>query len=159
MRIGVVSDSHGNLYMLDKAIASMGELDMIIHLGDNYKDMIKINQKYNKPIEYVAGNNDFIASGVKRDKVLLIEGKRIFITHGHKYGVYNSLNDIYFKGLEENADIVLFGHTHKQCVERQGEMILLNPGSTSLPRDSAPGCAVLDIKNDDIDVQLMRIKY
>lgn len=144
MRIGVVSDSHGELYMLDKALSLMKNIDLIIHLGDHYKDIIKVNEKYKKGIEYIVGNNDFKGSA-EYEKTIVIAGKRIFMTHGHKYNVSYGIDRLYYKGLEENADIVLYGHTHIQHIERSSNTLFLNPGSTSRPRDSKPGCAVVVI--------------
>jgi uncharacterized protein len=156
VRIGVVSDSHGELYMLDKALSLMEDIDLIIHLGDHYNDIIKINEKYKNDIEYVVGNNDY-KGGAEYDKTIVIAGKRIFMTHGHKYNVSLGLNKLYFKGLEENADIVLYGHTHVQHIERSSSTLFLNPGSTSLPRDSKPGCAVIVIDDSgEIDVEPIR---
>ena len=157
MRIGAVSDSHGNLYMLDKAISSMGNVDMIIHIGDHYKDIIKVNEKYKKPIEYVVGNNDFKGQA-DYEKTIVIQGKRIFLTHGHRYNIYYGINRLYYKGLEENADVVVFGHTHVQHIERAGDMLLLNPGSTSLPRDNKPGCLIINI-NDNGEIDIEPIKF
>lgn len=156
MRIGVVSDSHGNLFMLDKAISLMGELDLIIHLGDHYKDIIKVNEKYKKHIEYVVGNND-LKGQAESEKTITVKEKRIFLTHGHKYDVYYDVNRLYFKALEESADIVLYGHTHRQRIERTGDILYINPGSTSLPRDSRPGCVVINIDDKgEIDVEPLR---
>lgn len=146
MRIGVVSDSHGDLYMLEKAIAKMGEVECIIHLGDHYRDMIKVNNKFNNVIHYVPGNNDYIGNG-SGDKLLALNGKRLFVTHGHKYGVYFGLMNLAFKAEEEKADIVLFGHTHVYSVDYERNVFYLNPGSVSRPRDKFPSAAVLVIDN------------
>ena len=156
MRIGVVSDSHGNLYMLDKALSSMGNIDMIIHLGDCIKDIIKINDKYKKQIEYVWGNNDWSANGIY-EKALDICGKKIFITHGHRYSVSYDIESLYDKALEIGADAVLYGHTHRQ-IWYKGDMIILNPGSITFPRDQGSGAAVMTIDENGIDVNLFRIE-
>lgn len=150
MRIGVVSDSHGNLYTLDKALSLMGNIDMIIHLGDDYRDIIKLNDKYKKNIEYVMGNNDYSREPIY-DKVINAEGKRIFITHGHRYSVYYDLYKLQLKAQEVGADVVLYGHTHIVSREDYNGVIYLNPGSTSLPRDHKPGGLVLEITNGIIE--------
>jgi uncharacterized protein len=159
LRIGVVSDSHGNLFMLDRALSMMKDADMFIHLGDHCFDMDKIAEKYNKPYETVTGNNECVSSP-EYEKTLVLGGKRIFITHGHNHSVYYGVDRLYYKGLEEDADIVLFGHTHIQSLNREGNIIILNPGSVSRPRDSMPGCAVITIDGKgEIDVELLRIEY
>ena len=144
MRIGVVSDSHGDFYMLDKAIKMMGEVECIIHIGDHYNDLVKVNSKYNKEIYYVPGNNDYISSGLG-DKVIVLNNKRILITHGHKYGVNFGLMNLLLKAEEEKADIVLYGHTHVYNVDYEREVFFLNPGSVSRPRDRVASAAVLFI--------------
>lgn len=156
MRIGVVADSHGSLYLLDRTLSLMGDLDMIIHLGDYYKDIIKLKGKYNKDIVYVKGNNDY-SSELISDQIIDVEGKRIFMTHGHKYGVYYDLSRLNFKAQEEKADVVLYGHTHIQSREDYNGIIFLNPGSTSMPRDNKPGGLVLTIANEKIECNFIRL--
>jgi putative phosphoesterase len=142
--------------MLDKVLSQMGELDMIIHLGDDYKDIIKLNDKYKKRIEYVVGNNDFAFDPVY-DRVLDVAGKRIFMTHGHKHAVYYDLGRLSFKAQEVYADVVLYGHTHRQSRDDYNGIIFLNPGSTSLPRDIKPGGLVLEIIDDKIECSFIRL--
>ncbi|QCX33082.1 metallophosphoesterase [Caloramator sp. E03] len=158
MRIGVVSDSHGNLYMLEKAIKMMEPLDLIIHLGDDYRDIIKLKEKYKLPIEYVSGNNDFGTEKIA-EKVINIRGKNIFITHGHRYNVYYGIDSLYFKALEVNAQLVLYGHTHVQDINNSFGVVFLNPGSVSRPRDGKPGCAMILIDDKgDVDFKLFRFE-
>lgn len=157
MRIGVVSDSHGYLYSLDKAISRMGNIDMIIHAGDGVRDIIKINAKYNKRIEYVRGNND-IDYSIPSEKEIIVEGVKIFITHGYEYRVHLGLDMLYFKNLEINNDIVIYGHTHNQSIEFYRNSWYLNPGSTSFPRLSSSGFAVIEIIDGKIDINLFKLE-
>lgn len=158
MRIGIVSDSHSNLYMLDKALSSMGKLDRIIHLGDHYQDIIKINEKYKLNIDYVQGNNDYMKEPIM-EKSLEVAGNRIFMTHGHRYQVYYGIDRLYFKALECEANIVLYGHTHVQNMIEHRGILFINPGSVSLPRDGKPGCGVIEIDDGgEIEVKLIRLE-
>lgn len=156
MRIGVVADSHGNLFILDKLLTQMGELDMIIHLGDHYRDIVKINDKYKNKIEYVNGNNDS-KGDAEAEKVLNLGGKRIFITHGDKYNVYYGIDRLYYKAQEVEADAVLFGHTHKRSREDFGGIMFLNPGSPSSPRDRKAGGLILTIENNIIEPNFVNL--
>ena len=159
MRIGIVSDTHKNLYMLDKAIKLMGDIYLIIHLGDCKKDLTQINTKYNLNYEAVVGNNDFVREG-EVEKVIVINGKKILLTHGHKYNVYFGIDRLYFRASEVEADIVLYGHTHAQNVEWVNNILFINPGSTSLPRDRKPGCVKLTIDEvGEIEVEPIRFEY
>lgn len=156
MRIGVVADSHGNLYLLDKVLSLMEDVDMIIHLGDYCRDIVKLNEKYNKKIVYVKGNNDY-GLDITSDKIIDIEGVRIFMTHGHKYGVYYDLSRLSYKALEEKADVVLYGHTHMQSRDDYNGIAFLNPGSTSLPRDNKPGGLILTLENGRAEYDFIRM--
>ncbi|MEG0641680.1 MAG: YfcE family phosphodiesterase, partial [Clostridium sp.] len=126
--------------MLDKIIESVGWIDKIIHLGDHYEDIIKINQKHNKDIIFVAGNNDWDKKDLSlREKTVQIGPINILITHGHRYGVNNSINNLFYKAEEVGAKIVLFGHTHIQFYHEEEGITFFNPGSISYPRDAGCG--------------------
>lgn len=155
LRLGIVSDSHGDLYMLEKAIGLMGKVDMLIHLGDHYKDIIRVNSKYNYEVHYVPGNNDYLSDG-KSEKTIEVMGKRLFLTHGHRYNVNLGIMNLSYKAEELGADIVLFGHTHRYTLEYSANIFLLNPGSVSRPRDRFPSAAVLII-NDNGDTYAEKI--
>lgn len=158
MNIAIVSDSHGDLYMLDKAIESLDNIDKIIHLGDHYEDIIKLNEKYNKDIIYVAGNNDWDKGETDlKEKLINVEGINIFITHGHRYKVNFELDSLYYKGKEVNANIVLFGHTHKQFYNIEDNIAFFNPGSIAYPRDIGRGFGLLEINNGKYNLLPMRI--
>jgi uncharacterized protein len=158
MRIGVVSDSHGGLYMLDKAIGTMGEIDLLIHLGDHYQDAVKVNAKYKHTLIYVAGNNDFIKAE-NAEKLIEFAGRRIFLTHGHRYNVNFDLLQLEYKAQEEKADIVLFGHTHRYLVDNNNKILYLNPGSVSRPRDKNCSAAMLFInENGEVTVKKLIIE-
>ncbi|KRQ86146.1 hypothetical protein ABG79_02098 [Caloramator mitchellensis] len=159
MRIGIVSDTHKNLFMLDKAIKLMGDIDLLIHLGDCKEDLIKINTKYNLDYEAVLGNNDFLREG-ESEKLIVLKGKKILLTHGHKYNVYFGLDRLYYRAAELEADVVLYGHTHVQHIEWINNILFINPGSTSLPRDRNPGCIKMTIlDNGEVDIEPIRFEY
>lgn len=66
--------------------------------------------------------------------VVNLGGRRILLLHGHKQGVKNGLQRLYYHALESKADAVLFGHTHIPEMRREGELFMMNPGSPSFPR-------------------------
>jgi putative phosphoesterase len=50
----------------------------------------------------------------------------------------------------------LFGHTHVPLLQADGELLVVNPGSMSLPRQgSKPSCAVLEVDGSDINVKML----
>ena len=87
MRILLFSDTHGYNGIMEKAAGANKGIDLVIHLGDYVRDAMKFEETHeNIRHEYVPGNNDWIKENPP-DRVLLLEGKRIFVTHGHHYNV------------------------------------------------------------------------
>lgn len=158
MKILVLSDTHGDTCKAEKAIRANKEVDLIIHLGDYYRDAQKLSNLFpGIPIEYIYGNCDFITENVPAEKVIEVCGKRIFITHGHRYSVKWDYERLISKAEEQNADILLFGHTHIPEIIINGRFYLLNPGSTSEPRnDSNESYAIIEIDNDQIKPKICR---
>lgn len=133
MKIMIVSDTHNSHRNLERAIEKAGKIDMLIHLGDVEGGEDYIEALVDCPAHILSGNNDFF-SDLPREEEFDIEGKHIFITHGHYY--YVSMNEERLKEEARNrgADIVMYGHTHKPSCERENGLLVLNPGSIAFPR-------------------------
>jgi len=132
LRLGVVSDSHRYLVSLEYAVKQMGKIDMLLHAGDLYSDAEHIEGLIGVPVIAVAGNCDYINAPSERE--ITIAGKKIFLVHGHKFGVKLGIERIGYYAEEKGYDVVIFGHTHTPLVTKWGETLLLNPGSVGLPR-------------------------
>ena len=65
-----------------------------------------------------------------------------------KYG----LNNIYYKTREVGADVGLFGHTHQELIIRENGILLMNPGSPSLPRGRGRSIGFMTI-NDEKEIE------
>ena len=77
--------------------------------------------------------------------------KKIMITHGHRYGVKYGLERLYFSALENEVDIVLFGHTHISLNEKYDNILFFNPGSLTHPRLLSKGSyGIIEISDSDI---------
>ncbi|NEZ46836.1 metallophosphoesterase [Clostridium niameyense] len=157
MRIGVISDTHRYIYDINFLLEELGNVDVIIHLGDNVEDVKSIYKYYDGKIINVRGNCDFNLSA-PLELVEEIEGKRFLITHGHKYNVKYSLANLRYKALEVEADVVLFGHTHVSQIEFMDNIWFINPGSVSLPRDGGKSIGIITIENGQIKPIIKRIK-
>ena len=66
-------------------------------------------------------------------------------------------------GLQNHADVVMFGHTHVPYLEKTDDLILLNPGSISKPRtrmSQFPTYTVMEIREDGkIDFRMCEMPY
>ena len=157
MRIGVVSDTHGRRGALQSALAAMGKIDALIHLGDHCTDADEDALERNLPLYTVKGNCDFL-TGEPLERVIELGGKKLLLTHGHTFWVKTGMEDLCEHAESLGVDIALFGHTHQPELQASGRLILLNPGSAAKPRDgSHASCAVLNIENGDIIPQLIKL--
>lgn len=146
MRVVVVSDTHRQINAFIDKVKSMAKPDLILHLGDHTRDGDDIEKELGINVIRVKGNGDF-ASTYKEDEIIEIMGKKIFLTHGHKYRVNYTVDALYYKGLEVGADVVLYGHTHIPEILQEENMIIMNPGSPTSPRarDLKPTFGLLEI--------------
>ena len=138
MKIFVFSDSHGVLAPM-KDVIEKGKPDLVLHLGDNIRDGWWLAEMFpHIPHRFVRGNCDaFCTRGSllkssREEEIFDAGGRRILMTHGHRYGVKSGLGAIRKAGQKAGADIVLFGHTHVAHHEMVGDMHLFNPGSPSM---------------------------
>ena len=59
MRIGIISDSHGNTNAIDQAVKVAGEIDFWLHAGDLINDAEYLRMAYDAEVVNVAGNCDW----------------------------------------------------------------------------------------------------
>jgi putative phosphoesterase len=136
MKIFVFSDTHGDIDGMD-LIISMSKPDLIIHLGDLINDALKIQNKYSDiQMIIMRGNADNDDSFVQ-EKHINIYGKNIYITHGdqfnHGQGVTRSApeSEMVTHAMQNNIDIVLYGHIHTPVLSLERGIFVMNPGSAS----------------------------
>lgn len=154
MKILVLSDSHGSVSNMEQAV-ELTDPDEIFHLGDCWRDAEKLHDLYPAvPMEQVPGNCDFRPLE-PAEKLLLRGGRRILICHGHTYGVKQSLLSAGYAAQERQADLFLFGHTHRPFCDQRGGSLLLNPGSIG---DFAhPSYAVVRVEAGVLRTELLRL--
>ena len=177
MKIIVISDIHGSLFYMNKIkeIIDKSNVDKIVLLGDLYyhgprnpltqeynpQQVANILNSYKDKILCVRGNCDaqvdeMLSEFKFNDNVKLdINGKRFFFTHGHKYNIDN---------LPDNIDVIVYGHFHTGFIKQKDNVICVNSGSISLPKDNTKNSYLIiddnNIKLMDLDGNVIdRIKY
>lgn len=143
-KILVLSDSHGDVNNMILAVKSV-QPDMIIHLGDCWSDAQELRMEFPEiPMEQVPGNCD--CSQEFQERELLIEGKRVFICHGHTLNVKAGYLNLQYEAEEREVDAALFGHTHQVFYDLHNGITYLNPGSIgSPPYGVPPSYGILEI--------------
>lgn len=157
MLIGVVSDTHGHVWIIEKVMEKLQNVDMLIHLGDNIQDVKEFKKYYHGEVINVKGNCDYSTS-VPTDIVTDIAGYKFLITHGHCYDVKHSLTRLKFKALEIGAQVVLFGHSHISQIIYEEGIWFINPGSPILARDGFNSVAVIELEYNKMNASIRAIK-
>ena len=135
MRILVISDSHGKNDDVKQVIEQVGDIDMLIHLGDIERGPEYIRSLVTCETHMIAGNNDYDIALPQTD-TFMIADKKVFITHGHRFYVGSGVGPLRQYAEENGYDIAMFGHTHVPFLEIGEKVTILNPGSLSYPRQN-----------------------
>lgn len=137
-RIGVISDTHGLLR--DEIVEVLKECDVILHAGDIDRQSIVDKLSELKPLYAVRGNADKEwAKKLPDDLTVELFGYRIYMIHNKK-NISEQAAD---------ADIVIYGHSHKYDEKETDGQLWLNPGSCGKRRFTLPiTMAVIEIDED-----------
>ena len=152
------SDSHGSSAGMRHAIMKHPDSEVIFFLGDGLSDLEELIYDKNRAFIAVRGNCDGSAllgdSIVKKTDSITLMGYRIFLTHGDLYGVKYGLDGIKRLAVDHKADLVLFGHTHRQeekyIPTEDGGYYLFNPGSIGGGYGNKPSYGVINLTDKGI---------
>ena len=149
MKILIVSDTHGRDGRLEQVVEREAPFDMLIHCGDVEGREFFIEALAECPCYIVSGNNDYY-SDLPRETEVLVGGKRAWITHGHYYGISMNNRNVVDEALRRGCDMIFCGHTHRPVIEEYGNLLLVNPGSLTYPRQEGrkPSYAVMAVSWD-----------
>lgn len=149
MKILIVSDTHRQNKNLLDILEKMDDLDVLIHLGDIEGSETTISMAAGCRVEMIAGNNDFF-SELPGEKIIELDRYQVMLTHGHRY--YIGMGDEMLKdeARAKGVDIVMYGHTHRPKIEKTENLVVLNPGSLSYPRQEGkkPTYIIMEIAPD-----------
>lgn len=157
MKIGVLSDTHGSLVQTKKAFKYFNDCDLIIHLGDvlyhgprndlpsTYAPRELAEFLKDKDVSFIRGNCDSDVDAMvigkdisEKNKFFEISDLKIFAIHGYE----ESLDERIMMAKSMGANVLMWGHTHKKLLEKRDGLILLNPGSTTIPKDGSTSIAL-----------------
>jgi putative phosphoesterase len=151
--VGLISDTHG-LLRAGVHDAFQG-VDLILHAGDVGGDDILDELSLIAPVEAVYGNTDApgnprLASRIVRE----IGGVTIQVQHGHESGRLTA--DALLERFD--ADVLVYGHTHKQSVTRREGRLVINPGAAGPRRfHLSPSVARLTIRDGKAEVEIVSL--
>ena len=173
MKVLIASDIHGSKYYAEKIIERFKaeKAEKLILLGDIYyhgprnplpkdyapMEVSKLLNAIKDKLIVIKGNCDSEVDQMiseftfVENAMIILDGKRVMLTHGHKLNIDN---------LEPGAyDVLAYGHFHVNMMERKDGVLVINPGSVSLPKaDSKSGYITIDngiVSQFDIDGALL----
>lgn len=162
MKILVFSDSHSSISFMRRCVEAV-KPDMLIHLGDYYDDGETIHEEYPK-IEFyqVPGNCDRYRCPPDAKEIMVIRarGPKLYMTHGHRHAVKQTMGLLLADARKEEVQAVLYGHTHiPDCHQEADGLWVLNPGSCGgsgsagiIEVEDHKICACYLIRQDDLEV-------
>ena len=133
------------------------DIDCVLHLGDCCYDAEIMSYIFPElRFEWIRGNCDDTAEPTER--LLVLDNKKIFITHGHNYHVKSNYQRIIRAALKKGADACFFGHSHQPDMFYESGVLFMNPGSISLPRGTPlPSFGTVNISNNVVEGNVISI--
>lgn len=129
LTIGLISDTHGLLR--PECLEVFAGVDLILHAGDVGGLHVLEALGRIAPVAAVSGNVDPSGTPELTERLVLdLSGVRVHISHGHECGTPTPLR------LAEryDADVIVFGHTHRPLIEQVGRQLFVNPGAAGPAR-------------------------
>jgi len=174
MKIGIISDTHDKLPVIDTAfeVFQRNKVLLVVHCGDwkslsTLEHVIAKAKETNIPVRGVLGNNDVeieaflqLARSFPKHISLMegidtfeVEGKTIATYHGHHAPTLRKLR------ASDAYDTICLGHTHKPKIEQLDHTLILNPGSTAfaIPRSKTWQPTVIIFDTDTMIPELLTI--
>lgn len=172
MKLGFISDTHGGFEDTIEALEGLEDAQQICHIGDvlyhgprndlpknyNPKALAEL-LKAREDIVYVRGNCDadvdemVLAHDLStKSRVIECDGYKFYLVHGYEESEAERIQQAKALG----CHVVVSGHTHVKVLEKKDGIIVLNPGSTTIPKDGSRSYAYYhnrEISLYDIDQQ------
>jgi len=149
--IGLISDTHGLLR--PQVHTALAGVELILHAGDVGGDDILQELGLIAPVEAVYGNTDVPGDPALRQRIeRSFDGVRVLVTHGHELG--RPKPEQLFA--DYDADVIVYGHTHRQVIAHDGRRLVVNPGAAGPRRfDLQPCVARLTIDEGEAHAELV----
>jgi uncharacterized protein len=151
--VGLISDTHG---LLRPGVhAALTGVELILHSGDVGGSEILDELRLIAPVKAVFGNTDPPDEADLAGEVLVaIDGIRVHVSHGHEVGSPTPAK----LAARYDADVIVFGHTHRPLVSRLGNQLFVNPGAAGPQRfNLTPSVARLTIVRGNAEVEIVAI--
>lgn len=152
--IGLISDTHG--LVRAEVHQALAGVELILHAGDVGGDLVLDELELIAPVVAVFGNTD--APGDPRLRASIdrtIAGVSVHVSHGHEVGSPTPT-----RMLEQySANVIVYGHTHRQLVTVADGRLVVNPGAAGARRFKLePSVARLTIEDGRAEVEIVPLE-
>jgi putative phosphoesterase len=151
--VGLISDTHG---LLRPGVhTALTGVELILHSGDVGGSEILDELRLIAPVRAVFGNTDPAGDPELAEEILIaINGVTVHVSHGHEVGSPTPAK----LAARYDADIVVYGHTHRPLVSRVGKQLFVNPGAAGPKRfNLTPSIGRLTIEGGKSGVEIVDI--
>jgi len=162
MRVGLISDTHDNLSMIEKAVERLNneKVELVLHAGDYIAPFtISRFQKLKTRLIGVFGNNDGDRELLKKRfsenghlelrgnfANIKTNGVKICLLHGDEKELLESIIE------SQSFDVIVHGHTHEAQVSRNGRTLIVNPGEVCGYLTGKSSIALLDTVRKEAEI-------
>jgi len=165
-KIAIISDTHG--YLNPQIAEAIHQCDIAVHAGDvGNAEVIESMRPKLRQVYLVRGNNDTASKWPNHQKDCLhqlheqitldLPGGTIAIIHGHKQNPVASRHALLRKKFSF-ARAIIYGHSHRLCVDQEHEPWVLNPGAAGKARTyGGPSCLILHVSHSHWHLDTIRI--
>ena len=67
------------------------------------------------------------------------------------------MDQLAYKALEMEVNILISGHSHIPHAKKTKDIILINPGSPTVPRASEKTVAILEINSEKVEIEFVKV--
>jgi uncharacterized protein len=150
--IGLVSDTHG--LIRESLFEALAGVSRILHAGDVGGRAVLDALSTIAPVDAVYGNVDPLDGRLPQDVNVSHDGVSIHVSHGHELGAPTPQKLL----ARYAANVLVYGHTHKALVYREGPRLVVNPGAAGPKRfDAKPSIGILRITGGTADVEIIQL--
>lgn len=151
--VGLISDTHG--LIREGVHEALAGVELILHAGDVGGPEILDELAIIAPVQAVFGNTDPPdLPGLSDEISITIGSLSVHVSHGHELGSPTpaKLSELY------GADVLIYGHTHRQLVTRIGTRLVINPGAAGPRRfNLRPSVGRLIITERKAEVEIVEL--
>ncbi|HJM83285.1 MAG TPA: metallophosphoesterase [Nitrospinota bacterium] len=158
MRLGVISDTHDNVPCIERSVEifNSNNVNAVLHCGDFVAPFALLPFiRLRHPLYAVFGNNDCDKLGLQKlfehQNWVLRERPSFFAFNGKSIAMLHEPENLVKITESGQYDLVVYGHTHKKFIEKNGKTTILNPGEGCGCAGGVATAAIIDLPSGECE--------